>query len=48
MIKLTYKRKNRIKITEEQDSPSAKPETETLIETVQVSVLTIDTFGACW
>ena len=34
MIKLTYKRKNRIKITEKQDSPSAKPETETLVETV--------------
>jgi transposase len=34
MIKLTYKNKNRIKTTEKQASPSAQPETETLVETV--------------
>ena len=34
MIKQTYKSKNRIKTTEKQTSPSANPETETLVETV--------------
>ena len=34
MIKLTYNSKNRIKTTEKQASPSAKPETQTLVETV--------------
>ena len=34
MIKLTYKRKNGIKTTEKQASPSAQPETDTLVETV--------------
>ena len=34
MIKLTYKSKSRNKTTEKQASPSAQPETETLVETV--------------
>jgi hypothetical protein len=34
MIKQTYKSKNRIKTTEKQASPSLKPESEPLVETV--------------
>ena len=34
MIKLTYKSKSRIKTTEKQASPSAQPQTETLVEAV--------------
>ena len=34
MIKLTYKRKSKIKTTEEQALPAAQPEAETLVETV--------------
>jgi hypothetical protein len=51
MIKLTYKSKSRIKTTEKQASPSAQPETETLVETVlsasQVSLATGASAPSC-
>ena len=51
MIKLTYKRKNRIKFTEKQDSPSVKSEAETLVEPVlsasQVSLSAVASAPSC-
>ena len=51
MIKLTYKRKNRIKITEKQDSRPVKPESETLVEPVlsasQVSLSAVASPPSC-
>ena len=42
MIKQTYKSKNRNKTTEKQAVPSVQPETETLVEAVQVSVQVVE------